>query len=214
MDFSRLENFMKSLKDDIVYTDRGIRPSTKHQKTFIDMGIQDLLNTGKLGQGQRVLDVGCGQGYAMDVFKGKGLFPTGITVDDRELELLSDRKHDVRKMDMSFLEFEDGRFDVLWARHCLEHSIMPYFTLSEFYRVLKPEGLIYIEVPAPDTKQKHHAFQNHYSVFSFQALASLIKRSGFNILKHRYLDMGNEKNPKVDTYYSFIGVKNGNNREN
>ena len=40
-------------------------------------------------------------------------------------------------MDQSFLDFADDYFDFVWCRHCLEHSIFPYFTLQEIYRVIK-----------------------------------------------------------------------------
>jgi len=85
----------------------------------------------------------------------------------------------VFKMDQSFLDFPDGQFDFLWCRHCLEHSIFPYYTLSEFFRVLRPGGYAYIEVPAPDTPSNHHANPNHYSVLGKQMWENLFLRSGF-----------------------------------
>lgn len=85
-------------------------------------------------------------------------------------------------MDQSFLDFPDGTFDVVWCRHCLEHSIFPYFTLSGFHRILRPGGWLYVEVPVPDTSCAHQTNRNHYSVLGKSMLGSLIERSGFRIV--------------------------------
>ncbi len=84
-------------------------------------------------------------------------------------------------MDQSFLEFEDETFDIIWARHVIEHSIFPYYTLHEFKRVLKQTGLLYLEMPAPDTDCHHERNLNHYSVLTRSAWTSLIERAGFII---------------------------------
>lgn len=100
----------------------------------------------------RILDVGCGQGPALDYLRNKGYTSTiGLTLNDEDVRICMEKGHDVRKMDQSFLEFEDASFDLVWARHVIEHSIFPYFTLTEFCRVLAPGGTLYLEVPAPET---------------------------------------------------------------
>ena len=81
-------------------------------------------------------------------------------------------------MDQSFLEFADNYFDFVWCRHCLEHSIFPYFTLQEISRVIKPEGYLYIEVPVPDTSCQNQTNKNNYSVLGKSMWLDLIKRSG------------------------------------
>lgn len=63
--------------------------------------------------------------------------------------------------DMSFLPVADGSFDAAWCRHVLEHSPFPYFTLSEMHRILRDDGPIYLEVPAPDTACHHERNPNH-----------------------------------------------------
>ena len=80
-------------------------------------------------------------------------------------------------MDQSFLEFADNYFDFVWCRHCLEHSIFPYFTLQEISRVIKPEGYLYIEVPVPDTSCQNQTNKNNYSVLGKSMCLDLIKRS-------------------------------------
>jgi len=111
-------------------------------------------------------------------------------------------------MDQSFLEFAENYFDFVWCRHCLEHSIFPYFTLLEIARVIKPEGYLYIEyieVPAPDTSCKHQTNKNHYSVLGKSMWLDLIKRSGLEILQ--ILDIQFNVPAGPDIYWAMIQKK-------
>lgn len=45
------------------------------------------------------------------------------------------------------LPFEDGTFDGVVAQAVLEHVVDPMRCVSEIYRVIKPEGLVYAETP-------------------------------------------------------------------
>jgi SAM-dependent methyltransferase len=100
------------------------------------------------------------------------------------------------------LEFSDEGFDLLWVRHCIEHSIFPFYTLSEFYRVLKPGAVLYLEVPIPDTPCRHEGNVNHYSVLTNEMWMSLINRTGFlNITR---ADITVPLPIGTDTYWAFI----------
>jgi ubiquinone/menaquinone biosynthesis C-methylase UbiE len=72
----------------------------------------------------------------------------------------------VRETDFADLDFDDESFDLVWARHALEHSVVPAFLLSEFHRLTKPGGVLYVEVPAPDTACVHETNPNHHSVLA------------------------------------------------
>jgi SAM-dependent methyltransferase len=150
----------------------------------------------------KVLDVGCGQGVALKLFAAKGADAIGVTLNQTDVDVCRSLGYDVRCMDQSFLDFPDASFDVVWCRHCLEHSIYPYFTLSGFHRVLKPGGWLYVEVPAPDTASGHQTNRNHYSVLGKSMMASLIDRSGFRIAE--VLDITFTVPAGPDTYWAFI----------
>lgn len=159
-----------------------------------------------LGSDARILDVGCGQGPALDIFREKGYRNVvGITLNEEDVRVCSEKGHKVLKMDQSFLDFSDGVFDFIWARHVIEHSIFPYFTLHEFHRILAGEGLLYLEVPAPETSCRHETNPNHYSVLGFNAWGSLITRSGFTVADTINLDLSTQLGP--DQYWGFICKK-------
>ncbi|MGA9120907.1 MAG: methyltransferase domain-containing protein [Bacteroidota bacterium] len=155
-----------------------------------------------LASDARILDVGCGQGPALDALREMGYRATGITINDEDLRACRAKGHTVEKMDQSFLDFPDGTFDLIWARHSVEHSFLPFFTLSGFRRVLKPEGYLYLEVPAPGTSCNHEENLNHYSVLSRKAWRSLLTRSGFLIDGEESVNLQTAVGP--DEYFIFF----------
>jgi predicted SAM-dependent methyltransferase len=92
---------------------------------------------------------------------------------------------DVDIADMTNLPQEHGYIDesvdFIFARHVLEHSPYPMFTLLEFNRVLTLGGKIYIEVPAPGCERRHEYNANHYSILGDHQLNALLIRAGFKV---------------------------------
>lgn len=175
--------------------------SDLHTKITNDT-INGLLKKYSFPSNAKILDIGCGQGPALDFFSKSGFKPVGIALNDEDVNVCITKGFEVYKMDQSFLEFENDTFDFIWARHCIEHSIAPYLTLSEFYRVSKVGSYLYIEVPAPDTAAHHETNPNHYSVLTKSMWSSLITRSGFSIVDagtlNLQLTIGN------DEYWAFM----------
>lgn len=156
--------------------------SEMHQK-MIDQIVPDL-EKNQIGNNkdQAILDVGCGQGYAMKKFKEAGFTNLqGITMSDEDVKATQDKGFKCDKMDQSFMTYADESFDFLFVRHCLEHSPFPYHTLEEFRRVLKTGGKAYIEMPAPDNVRPLEYMANHYSIMGAKQWASLMLRHKFQI---------------------------------
>ncbi|MHB8057198.1 MAG: class I SAM-dependent methyltransferase [Desulfuromonadaceae bacterium] len=158
-----------------------------------------------LHRGARVLDVGCGQGPALELFDQMDISAVGVTLGAEDIEACRSRGFSVARMDQSFLDFEDNTFDVIWARHVIEHSIFPFYTLHEFNRVMRHSGMLYLEVPAPDTDCHHERNPNHYSVLSQSAWCSLLERTGLTIIdtvSYRFSVMAGD-----DEYFGFYCKK-------
>lgn len=155
-----------------------------------------------LPAGAAALDVGCGQGPALQRFQELGWRATGIALNPEDVAVCRAKGYQVLPMDQSFLDFPDGSFDLIWCRHCLEHSFAPLFTLSGFARVLRAQGYLYVEVPAPDTSCQHQTNMNHYSVLGKSMWVELMKRAGFAVLE--ILDINFRVAAGPDTYWAFI----------
>jgi SAM-dependent methyltransferase len=162
---------------------------------------EQLIQRYNLKPGSKVLDVGCGQGLALEQFQRLGLEAVGITLGS-DSEVCRAKGFEVHRMDQNFMNFADGAFDLLWCRHVLEHSVAPLFTLSEYRRVVKSNGLVYIEVPAPDTSAHHETNPNHYSVLPASSWMSLFSRAGFAV--ERSLEINFTVPCGPDTYWSFL----------
>ena len=196
-DIEKLERFFDRIKED-TYPEP---PSSLHTQITQRM-FGEFLKKYSLPPAARVLDVGCGQGVALELFKAKEFHPVGITLNSQDVAACREKGYEVHEMDQSFLDFPDQDFDFVWCRHCIEHSVFPYFTLHELYRVIKPGGYLYIEVPAPDTSCRHHANRNHYSTLGKNAWIELIKRAGFSFLDT--MDINFQVPAGPDTYWAFI----------
>jgi ubiquinone/menaquinone biosynthesis C-methylase UbiE len=199
-DVAALSGFLERIKSQ-TYPEN---PTELHSDITAQM-LERLCTAYALGPGTRVLDVGCGQGVAMRLFVERKFEPVGIALNDTDVQACVAQGYDVRQMDQSFLQFPDASFDLLWCRHCLEHSVFPYFTLDGFHRVLKPGGLLYVEVPAPDTSCQHQTNLNHYSVLGKSMWVCLLQRAGFEVKE--MLDINFSVVAGPDTYWVFVATK-------
>ncbi|MBI2353843.1 MAG: class I SAM-dependent methyltransferase [Deltaproteobacteria bacterium] len=168
-----------------------------------ELALQRLNDLYPLRAGVKILDVGCGQGPALSYFQDSGAQTIGITLNQTDVDVCCSKGFDVRKMDQSFLDFEPQSFDIVWARHVIEHSVMPLFTLREFHRVLKPGGMLYLEVPGTDTAAGHAWNKNHYSVFSKSSWLALLAKGGFECTDGKEYLMTIGDNAGSDTYWGF-----------
>lgn len=196
-----LSHFLDKLASD-VYPEY---PSELHAGITNRM-LDYFLERWELDKDARVLDVGCGQGAALELFRQHGLTATGVTLGKDDIAACQSKGFEVFEMDQSFLDFDSATFDFIWCRHCLEHSIFPYFTLSGFHRILRPGGYLYVEVPAPDTVAQHQKNRNHYSVLGKSMWLELMSRSGFGSLEVVDINFNLASGP--DTYWAFILQKN------
>lgn len=200
-DIKKINAFLGEIKKD-VYPEP---PSETHLEITIRM-IDFFINQYGLASHSEILDIGCGQGLALDIFTHEGHHPVGITMNAEDYSVCRQKGFLVYEMDQSFLDFDDDTFDLIWCRHCLEHSIFPYFTISEFYRVLKSKGHLYVEVPASDTSCQHERNRNHYSILGRRMWVELLQRSGFTVVDA--IDINHEVPAGPDLYYAFIQQKN------
>lgn len=100
---------------------------------------------------QRVLEVGAGSGVHFQYIKHD--FDEYV-LSDFSLEMLrqsdgaaNDDRVTLAAEDASKLSYEDSSFDRVIACHVLEHIYKPHEVLQEWYRVLKPGGVLSIVLP-------------------------------------------------------------------
>jgi len=150
--------------------------------------------TPPLAKTGRLLDIGCASGYYMAAMRDMGWETYGVEVDAEAAEYA--REHyglDVRTgMAESTLEnFLDSYFDVVTMWHVLEHLFDPSLVLTEVYRVLKPGGMLMLEMPNFDSLPASVfgaywfplEIPRHLYHFTPQTLETMLAKTGFRLIK-------------------------------
>lgn len=167
---------------DFILTQVYAEPESDYHKITTQEIYDLMIKPLKLKKSAKILDVGCGPGYFLDIMKKeKYKNVTGTAGTREDLEICKKKKHKVRDEDISFLSDKDESLDFIFCRQVLEHSPFPYITLLEYNRVLKPDAKIYIETPAPGNVRNHEANPNHYSVLTDKMILNLLVRAGFDL---------------------------------
>ena len=92
------------------------------------------------------LDIGCGSCFYSNLFPEAHY--VGIDIVDKQIERAKKKKLDVKKHDLEEpFPFKDNSFDCIFAMDILEHIYNTSQCLREINRVLKPDGILILQVP-------------------------------------------------------------------
>jgi SAM-dependent methyltransferase len=106
-----------------------------------------------LRPGSRLLDAGCGSGQFGLAFAARGAEVVGVDLSPamvaRARQHGAERGVDVewREGDLTRLADPDGSYDAIIARVSLQFVPNPAAALTEFRRVLRPDGRLYASIP-------------------------------------------------------------------
>jgi len=137
--------------------------------------------------GMSLLDVGCGDGLALQVLAGIGWRVQGQDVDPKAVAVATARGLQVRQGLLHQCGFADGSFDAVTSSHVLEHVHEPVPFLAEMHRLLRPGGTL-VAVTPNVRSANHERFgrawlsldpPRHLVLFTPQALEAVAARAGF-----------------------------------
>jgi SAM-dependent methyltransferase len=125
------------------------------------------------GRSWRVLDVGCGPGFSVDVFRMRDPEVDWIGLDLPDSpEVRTRTRADARfeTFDGVTIPFEDDQFDLVYCKQVLEHVHRPVPLLREIRRVLAPNGWL---VGSTSQLEPFHSLSVwNYTPFGFAELAA------------------------------------------
>jgi ubiquinone/menaquinone biosynthesis C-methylase UbiE len=155
----------------------------------------------RVGAGERVLDVGCGEGRFTAELARVGARVVGIDVAEEPLRRARARhpELDLRLVgDGRGWELADADFDLVWAGEVIEHVADTAAWLSEVRRVLRPGASLLLSTPAHGRLTlmrlalSRRAFADHFDplgdhlrFYSRETLTRLIGDFGFERIEVR-----------------------------
>jgi SAM-dependent methyltransferase len=154
----------------------GIKIKT-HNPTFLHPG--------------EFVDIGCGSGdylhqMSAEGWRVRGVEPSKFGAEEGRIcgfEIFNGTLHEAK--------FATSSFDYVRSNHSFEHVPNPVETLNEIFRILKPDGKLYIGVPNIDGLPYrifgrywwHLGVPVHTYSYSVSTLSALMRKSGFVIEK-------------------------------
>jgi len=154
--------------------------------------IQPEINMVRMLLGRRdfnMLDVGCGTGWISRIWADSGASVTGLEPSDNRAAIA--RKRGLRVLQCYVEDLDiDERFDLIVARHVIEHIENPRVMLKNLASRLSNDGLLLLVVPNIDCigRKVFDADWNwvlpwHCSFFSPHSLLHLLNSCGFHAEK-------------------------------
>jgi len=159
-----------------------------------------------LADGQRVLDVGCGEGRHMHAAAlAAGVEVVGVDLDTERLRRAredhdqyvapdSDATLSVAEADARRLPFPDDAFDVVVCSEVLEHLPDYEGAVDELARVLKPGGRLGVSVPryGPErvcwalSEAYHRVEGGHVRIFSRATVRKAVESRGLEFRERHF----------------------------
>ena len=120
------------------------------QKDRFRKQLAKILKLDKNIKNKKILDIGSGLGFFLDICEEYGLTAEGCDINQKAVKYCNRDKVRARvgSIDSSY---EDNSFDVIFAFNLIEHLPYPKEFLLECKRILKSDGLLILETPTQNS---------------------------------------------------------------
>ncbi len=140
-----------------------------------------------------LLDIGCGGGKFLNSMQNIGWTVEGVEFNPSAVQTCRDAGLKVFQGELSDAAFPDNTFDIVTARHVIEHISTPGPFVAEIFRILKPGGKMILRTPNSRALGRNwfgtNWFANdvprHLILFSPGNLRLLAEELGFQPLKNK-----------------------------
>ena len=146
-----------------------------------------------LRKNTKILDVRCGMSVFLYELKKKGFDVFGLE-PDKNLYLHSKKILKKNIFNNSIYQFNvrsKKKFDFLSLNKVLEHIADPENIIKKVKKLLKPNGIFYVEVPdqiaSKFGKNREEFMIEHLHIFSKKSLQNLLIRNNFKLIKMKQI---------------------------
>ncbi len=137
--------------------------------------------------GQRLLDVGCGNGDYLRNAVDAGWQAVGIDADEVAVDVARQRGLEAQLGGIELFAAQAACFDAITLSHVLEHVHDPVMFLRAVHRLLKPGGVVFVDTPNIQSRGARRwgvhwrglETPRHLVLFSRPALINLLHAAGF-----------------------------------
>lgn len=123
-------------------------------ENYLDGLINWMNEIHPIATGSKILDIGAGLGKAMKALEKNGYDAFGIEPSEpfyqRAIEKIGINKDKLKLSMVEDCDFDENTFDVILFTAVLEHLYDPVTVIEKVMTWLKPNGLLFIEVPSAD----------------------------------------------------------------
>ncbi len=139
----------------------------------------------------KLLDVGCGSGDRLDIFRRKGFETYGVEISSSGEYAREHLGLNVKQGDLFEASYPDSYFDIITLFNVLEHTHDPQKVIGEARRILKKDGIITIQVPNTECIQ-FRLFKERWAAvdaprdlyyFNPDIISSLLEKHGLQVIK-------------------------------
>jgi SAM-dependent methyltransferase len=140
-------------------------------------------------KGGRILDIGASTGTMLNIFKGHNWETWGVEPSESALRA-KEKKHKIIKKYFEDAKLPQNYFDAVIMNHTLEHMKKPEKVLEKVYRILKPGGVLLVDVPNAGglaskilkDKWPYKLPNEHVSQFTRNSLKEIFEKAGFDVI--------------------------------
>lgn len=151
-------------------------------------------------EGDKILDVGCGNGRLLELLKDKKISYTGVDVSEKLIEVAKKKypQNNFLVADNLNLPFLDNNFDKVFSvavLHTIPSDELRKKAVAELKRVLRPEGLLFVTV---------------WDMWRKDTFLLPLKYSFLKLIRKSKLDLGDAFVPwsdKTKRFYHFFTKK-------
>jgi len=136
----------------------------------------------------KILDVGCGIGYFLEVAKRKGWEVHGTEYTDEAISICEGKGIEMKKGKLNTAYYENESFDIITSFEVIEHINNPTEELNNFNELLRKGGLAYVTTPNFNSLLRYRlksaynviSYPEHLSYYTPRTLKKVFLQHGFS----------------------------------